>query len=867
MGKVQTENWRLAAQVGQTALLFTPLGPAWKMFTYVASGFLINGLLNPQADRKDKELTKSYGWKHIANQGASEGSAMPVIYGKVRVQPTIKNRFVTTESGKQLLNILYSFGAHRIDERAISRWSLSGSTGHQRYEIGDEVRPIPTADEPGKTYICTKAHNAFARDYTDANYWKEGPGTAAITNITINGNSITNYPKIDYTTRPGLAEQFVIEGFDMTYNDNPQSGDISLWSEPSPWTTVTTAAVNTQNLQVNIYVPGGIFLSNAQGGVGEGSREIRAQYRLVGASDLAWTNFQMEYQNKRINHPVANEVFDFVRLVGDPPGSAVIPAYGTILGKSVDPVYISFYAKADGTYLDSGQYEVRLSVSSQGMQFTSVATVVYGDFTYPGEPLLGLRIFADGEINSDIDVRAVCERSTVDVYDPTVSTWVKKSANIHAWAIYDMLCAGSTDHTDRTLTYGGGVSHEQLDNAYAEFLAWAVYSSLLLGYTLNIAFDTFQELWDAILQVQQEGMGVVYPVGSEYHVLKDQALSSDNIINVALTNMTSFKRQWFDKTRKANLIEITYFDEDRGYEPITFAVRTDDWDDQDRLSDPAKLVLYGTNNFNQAYALGKYKLNSNELLNQIATVELDVDSLQIAVGGVLKVQHDVPEIGDGGLVFGTATDTLIFDKIIDFTPSIIPLVVHIRRSDDVTYSLLLDNPGVSQDHADLKSGQDWFDNTPPVKYDPYIVGLGETSFKLYRVIDIARNELTMPTVTLLEYNADVYSDEDIPNLGLPDKTAFNIAQNLRAVEILSRRPTGEFESAILLSWDSDPTSPFGEWEVYFQDVDVNDINWIGNWAVLDTYSQFDKTIYQGNAYVSLTDNNTGLIPGAASVPF
>ncbi len=886
MGRKQTENWRLAAQAAQTFLLFTPLGPGWKLFTYTASGFLINGLLNPKSDRPE-ELEKSYGWRHIGNPGASEGSAMPVIYGKVRVQPTIKNRFVTTESGKQYLHVLYSFASHRIDERAVALWSLGGSTGSQRYEIGDEVQPIASAPEPGKTYVCTKAHNIVyvdggvvkTRNYTDTNYWNESKGTAAITNITINGNTITNYPDLEYFTRPGLAEQTIIEGFDVTYSSNPQSGTADfkvgtgtseIDKERGQWTTVTTTAVNTQNIDLSFYFPNGLFSSDNQGNVAQNGVAIYAQYRKVGAT--TWINFDFGHQTRSNNRTDINRVFDYSNTLQSLNYGDVVQ--GVILRKEINAFYLSFKAQADGTYLDPGQYEVRFGVNSYVLdiitavvEVTNVATIVYGSFTYPGEPLLGIRALADGELNTDIDLRAVCERSTVDVYDPTISTWVKKSANIHAWAVYDMLCAGSTDHTDRTLTYGGGVSHTQLDNAYSEFLAWATYSSLLLGYSLNIVFDTFQELWNAILQVQQEGMGVVYPAGSEYHVIKDQALASDQLVNVALTNLGSFKRQWFDKTRKANLIEVTYFDEDRGYEPTTFAVRTADWDDQDRLSDPAKLVLYGTNNFNQAYALAKYKLNCNELLNQIATANLDVDSLQVGIGDVLKVQHDIPEIGDGGLVFGTATDTLIFDKVIDFSPSIIPLVVFIRRSDDVTYSLLLDNPGVAQDHADLKAGQSWFGGVPPAKYDPYIVGLADTSYKQYRVIDIARSDRTMPRVTLLEYNADTYDPDLIPNLGLPDKTTFNVAQNLRAVEILSRRHTGEYESAIRLSWDSDPAQPFGEWEIFFRDVDAGDINWTGNWATGSVYSTDDKVIHAGSSYVSLMDNNVGLTPDQQSVPF
>ena len=884
MGKSQTENWRLAAQVGQSALLFTPLGPAWKVFSYVASGFLINGFLNPKPDKPDVP-EKSYGWKHMANQGASEGSAMPVIYGKVRVQPTIKNQFITHVGDKEYNNILYSFGCHAIDEitsrngKPVNEWSHVGSGGG-RYEIDDEVKTISSvADQPGATYVCTTAHYIFHTvkgvlttiNYTDTNYWKEGPGTAAISDIIINGNSITNHPEVDYTTRPGLAEQFVIEGFDLTYNSHPQDETCffipgargSGIPDQGDWTTVTTTSTVTQNIELTFHFPSGLYGLDSKGNVEAEFLFMYSQYRLVGTK--VWSNFAVwKYLKYSAGNPV-HRVFDWPYLFNSETYGAI--HQGQITAKNIDPFNITFKAMGVGEYLTPGQYEVRFGCNIDDARITNVATIIYGDFTYPGEPLLGIRSLANEDLNDTIDLRAVCERSTVDVYDYVASAWVKKSASIHAWAIYDMLCAGSTDHIDRTLTYGGGVSHTQLDTGYSEFSAWANYSSQTLGYDLNIVFDSFQELWNAILQVQQEGQGVVYPAGSEYHVVIDRAISSSHLVNVALTNLGSFRRQWFDKTRKANLIEVTYFDEDRGYEPTVFAVRTSDWDDQDRMSDPAKLVLYGTNNFNQAYGLAKYKLNCNALLNQIATAELDVDSLQIGIGDVIKVQHDIPDRGDGGFVFGTATSTIIFDKIIDFSASIVPLVVYLRRSDDVTYSLILDNPGVATDHADLKAGQSWYDGTPPAKYDPYIVGLADTSYKLYRVIDIARNERTMPRVTLLEYDADTYDPDTVPNLGLKDKTTFNVAKSLRAVEILSLKDTGDWVSSIRLSWDADQASRSGEWAVYFRDVDAGEINWTGNWATATVYSTYDKVVHDGNSYVSLIDNNTGLIPGEEPVAF
>ena len=858
MGDKQRDNWKLAAQVlwVGSALVFPPATLAGRL-GYFGARFLINTMMG--GDHKQKKLEASYDWQYKANKTASDGEAMPVIYGKVRVKPTIKNQFVTVENGKQYLNILYSFGCHKIDERTVSRWVATGSRGNYRYYTGDEVRPLAAAEEQGKTYVCTHSHTTLTGvTYTHRGYWREGVGTAAITDITVNGNSIDNYPDIDYTTRPGLPQQKLIEGFDVTYTNYPQNE--TCYFQPYPavgnWNQVTTTAALTQNIELTFYFPSGLVSDNA-GVLSLSTAFLYAQYRKVGTT--TWTDFDMGVQLKTSRDPKASKVFDWVNE-GITLGAYTL-TQGQIQAKTIEPFYISFKAKGPGEYLDPGTYEVRVGCSKTDVLIMNVATIVYGDFIYPGEPLLGLRALASGEINNDIDLRAVCERSTVDVYDTVVGTWTEKSASIHAWAVYDMLCAGSVGHPDATINYGGGVPYTRLD--YASFLEWATYSSLTLGYTLNIVFDTFQELWDAVLAVSAEGMGVVYPVGSTFYAMKDQVTPSVDLACMGTVNLGSYKSQWMNASKKANLLEITYFDSEREYEPTTFSIRTADWDDGVTLSEPAKLVLPGTDNFNQAYKLGKYKLNCNEYLNQVVQLELDVDSLQLTVGKVVRLQHDVPDIGYGGLIVSSvlATKTITFDQTIPFAAGPTPWVVYIRYNNDTIYPFTLVNPGTPSTSA--VSLTDFPGAGAPPAQAPYIIGLSNTSYKEYRIIDIKRSQDHMPTVTMLEYNATVYGNPNIPDLDLPTKTTFNSATNLKAVEVLSRRYNGEYQSNIRVTWDATLAAFFNEWEVLYRNVDARDQNWIGDWEA-GTYNKYEKVVHGGFAYVSLMDVNT-LEPGLTTI--
>lgn len=128
-------------------------------------------------------------------------------------------------------------------------------------------------------------------------------------------------------------------------------------------------------------------------------------------------------------------------------------------------------------------------------------------------------------------------------------------------------------------------------------------------------------------------------------------------------------------------------------------------------------------------------------------------------------------------------------------------------------------------------------------------------------------------LTLLEYDGDIYADADpddplykpIPDIGVtpgtpaekPAPEVFNIATNLTLSEFTSLRPTGEYQSNIVVSWTPEDMAGWGQWEVLFMDIDAADPNWVGVWAA-GSYDAFEKVTKDGHAYISLVDGNTGV---------
>ncbi|KKL27637.1 hypothetical protein LCGC14_2383140, partial [marine sediment metagenome] len=170
----------------------------------------------------------------------------------------------------------------------------------------------------------------------------------------------------------------------------------------------------------------------------------------------------------------------------------------------------------------------------------------------------------------------------------------------------------------------------------------------------------------------------------------------------------------------------------------------------------------------------------------------------------------------------------------------------------------------------------------PEQYEPYAIGIIGVDIKKYRITEISRTNELMRTLTLVQYDEDIY-DSYIPTSSPPAfdpgemslgkiavgeeavedvASPLNLASNLQLREIISKnRTTGEYESSVVVTWDPVLGNPHGTWEVWFRDVDASDVDWQGMWVgTEDAYDRGDRVELGGKTYISLEDTN-------ASKPF
>lgn len=1001
---------------------------AWKGF--YLSGFqkaLISGvagnMINVLLRDKEKDLSQSlsYGWQHKENPSAALGSAMPVIYGKARLRPTLKNRYVTTEGDKQYLYALYSLASHLVDEFDLA--DVPKYAFERTYSFGQIVRTTDelwagtSIEEPGKTYRCIGKNGSEYNVPSHTDYWEVWHGTASFAeDIIINGRAIQNFgDDVRWETRPGLAEQTIIDGFEATHTHllvdtelyragiDVEEGNVNLsfyegllkvkWGdhyikfggvetkikngsqdifpessknyylyyEPSVNTdkysvvedTAPTGSgqyivakfsvtyidadfgyiyipnfisyegvpastdyykpvaslTNLHNIKLNFEFPYGLYGVESTGKIIKAKCRIFAQYRTIDTTTTPatygdWINFSIPTIKAGSDYPKSYTTGEVARVIDK---------------KTQKPFTISCFAVTpEVDYLDSSlSYEIRtVAASSSIVRLTGVTSIVYGElnakgdrpgFTYPGEPLLGIKALASGQISGDLDVQIDVERSKVWVYSTRVTpnAWVQVNANNHAWAVYDILVHGfyhtSSDRihpaypepniegrtwdvegeeyiTKAEAIYGCGIDPKRID--FESFHDWAenVYD---IEYELNIVFDIFMTAWDAILRICQEGRGMVFPVGTKIFAMAYKAQDSVQLFTMGNIHFDTFIQRYMDSGQKANMLEMKYWDADRNYQETLLSVKSADWDESGIMNQPTMLTLYGTTDYTQAASIARFIMESNRLLNNIISFAVDVDALASQVGDVVEVNHDVLNLGTSGRVVSYTTGppvTVVLDREVTMTGAqyYALKVKHaatgtleekqtltvIGTSSSITFSSAFDEDITEHDEYSFRATGT---STP-------ISSVHTQPAQLYQIIEISRSEELVRTLTLMQYDPAVYGaivaddsggEYTGPFINPPDDSVgtvpsiLNLASNVRLEEIITEDPTGQLKSSIAVLFDSEPPpSARGSWEIYFRDVDVSDVNWKGVWEDDTPYSTDEKVELNGITFISLKNENT-----------
>lgn len=614
----------------------------------------------------------------------------------------------------------------------------------------------------------------------------------SITDIRINGNPIANYAGVTVDTRLGTNDQIPIPNFNDTYADQALSYELTV---ASGWATQQIIGNAGQGIEITIELPNGLYHTNDDASLGNANVTIISNYRKVG--DATWLSL-----------PLSNG-----GVIQEAKNSAVRRVY-----------------RLDN--LAPAQYEVRCQCSAKSgettrdmtrVYWTQISSIIYDDFCRPGKILVGIKALATSQLSGgDITVTWQQTLSNVWVWNPNTSQYVQMPATNHAWAGYDIIhgCRQLKNiHTGLYEFVVDNVPASRID--YQAVSDWATHCTAL-GITFNHLFDTSVDLWTALKAPETFGRGKIVPKGTKFSVVCDKPSTPIALFTVGNITQDKFSKDYAGLTDRANAIEISFINKDKGYQKDVITVFSDDYNTSTTVKNPTQITLDGCTSYAQAYQYGKYLLRVNKLMTRTVTWEADIDAITCTMGDQVFLQHDVPQWGFGGRIVDASSNSISIDRSVTLQPNTNYEII-IRLPDDslITKTVIQAIPSTFLSPAFVEDNS-WPANTVletsilfisdtfaniPNKYDLYSFGEVGKSTKPFIVLEVDRiNELTAK-LTGIEYVAAVYEeslDAPIISYTTPDISVSDLSINKRAIwnGVSS-------ESYLDVTWKSSRTNYYG----------------------------------------------------------
>ena len=618
----------------------------------------------------------------------------------------------------------------------------------------------------------------------------------SISSIKINGNIYSGYSGVSVATRLGTNDQTVIENF----RDTRTQQGVNI-KTTFGWMEFEVPGSETTAIGIGVSFPTGLGYCNDEGNIDYIQVYITVQFALVGTSN---------WQNWIDGYTIGSEstALRWYRRTDK--------NHGVGYGGGQNPPYT-------GAPLSPGSYKVRFRSSLNGaigvypwglppdryiidQYIDYVEGITIDDFTYPGASLLSVDALATDQLSGGLPtISCIVTRSTVAVHDG--AGWTTKPATNPAWAAYDMVVNAE---------YGGGVPYTRM--VYADFLTWATFCDLN-SYTCNIVFDVTSSFPEALGKIGMLGRGQVVQKGTKFGVIVDKTSDTVQLFGMGDIVEGSFKQAYVGKQDRTNIINVSYLDEDKDYERLSFELRTSDFDTATNIDvNPLELTLYGATDKTMSVKQAKFLLNCNEYLIRLVEFEVGVGALASNIGENVYVAHDVPQYGYSGHVVSATSNTITLDQEVTQTIGLTYHVLVRHYDDDDLEEVAVVNPGTEVAQTVLTLIGTW-DQTP-AKDDTYAFGEITKVAKVFRITNITRSHQMRRKIQALEYRAEVYSDSaTIPDYE-SETALYPYVAGLVAVEV-----PGLSTSIVNLTWRG-----FGIHYLYIKEADAD------QWKLVSTHT-------------------------------
>ena len=569
--------------------------------------------------------------------------------------------------------------------------------------------------------------------------------------ININNQDSNNYSNVLFDTRYGTVEQTPIN----TFSDNilTVSQGIAL-NEGITTTEYTTNSNAINRIDVALTLPNGLFSVQDDGTYASKSITASIYYRINGEAQWILSqnvNIQGVYKtSKRFVYNINN------------------------LEQN----------RYDIKIVRTSNYDANTRVANS-FQFEYINEITYDDLAYPCTGLVSVDALATDQLNGSFpQVSMIIENKYLRYWEGNVLIEdTNKRLDNPAWATYYILRkAGFTNE------------HIKL----SDFQSWATYCEEK-EYVCNLVLDQTMELPEMLNIISPLGRAKIVQFGTKWGCIVDKPVSlptqsflftNGNIIE------SSFSLDYIPYTDRANVVEVTYYDENNDYQASTVQAQSIDFD---ATSDEYKtsINLYGCTKKQMAANYANFLIRNNKYITETVNFTAAIDSLACNVGDVIKVgvKYFTNNIADGRIVSDTNGIIVLDEKVqlevgktysIDIRNSIDDTLHSVDMSsiteDTYTDTITLLNPLCSFD-----------------KHDVYSFGETNKQTNLYRVLNISRDSEFKRKISAIEYIPEVYDDELI----VPDEEVYIIeyVRGLTAIGNTIKSPDGTIIESISITWE------------------------------------------------------------------
>ncbi|MDH3997704.1 MAG: host specificity factor TipJ family phage tail protein [Desulfuromonadales bacterium] len=387
-----------------------------------------------------------------------------------------------------------------------------------------------------------------------------------------------------------------------------------------PWTVRTTQS-NTDEITIDLAPLSGLLFVTDHGNRKQVEIDIEIQFSPAGEDN--WS-----YQAPEVSDEFAL-AGNYIRISGKearvkPVGLRYLLSKDQYdvrmrrVGITLDPEYAPWHDQGQERLADDIHWVTMRSIAHQQ------------PVTMPGVHLIALRIQATDQLEGVLDRFNLIAQKQVPVYDG--ASWTIAESNNPAWQFAEVL-TGSANKRPMELA--------RLDGANLK--AWADDCEAA-DFSFSAVIDGKTTVTELLRNITAVGRAAISLKDGLYGVVQD----AEQTVPV---QVFSPRNSWGFKGNKVfseqpHALRVTFLNKEAGYKQDEITVYDDGYDETNaNIFDT--MQLYGVDNADQAWKLGRYHIAVARLRPESYELSVDVEHIVCTRGDLVRVAHDVSMWGAG----------------------------------------------------------------------------------------------------------------------------------------------------------------------------------------------------------------------------